>query len=39
MEEANSMIPQRAIERKYLMPQITARGMQALGRSRSLLDL
>lgn len=39
MDEANSMIPARAIERQFLMPQITARGMSALGRSRSLLDL
>ena len=39
MDEANSMIPTRATERSYLMPQITARGMQMLGRSRSILDL
>lgn len=39
MDEANSMIPTRASERSYLMPQITARGMQMLGRSRSILDL
>ena len=39
MNEANEMIPQRAVERNYLMPQITARGMQSLGRVRSFLDL
>lgn len=39
MDEANSMIPTRATERSYLMPQITARGMQAIGRSRSILDI
>lgn len=39
MDEANSMIPTRATERSYLMPQITARGMQMIGRSRSVLDL
>ena len=39
MNEANSMIPARAIDRQYLMPQITARGLQAIGRSRSLLDI
>lgn len=39
MDEANNMIPTRATERSYLMPQITARGMQMIGRSRSVLDL
>lgn len=39
MDEANSMIPARAIDRRYLLPQITGRGMQVLGRSRSLLDV
>lgn len=39
MDKANSMIPQGAIERNYLMPQITGRGMSILGRSRGAVDL
>lgn len=33
MNQANSMIPTRAIERRYLLPQITGRGMSILGRT------
>ena len=39
MESANGMIPQGAIERRFLLPQITGRGMSILGRSRSSADL
>jgi len=39
MEEANSMIPSGATEHKYLLPQITGRGMAILGRSRSISDI
>ena len=39
MEKANTMIPSKAIERRYLLPQITGRGMSILGRSRSSADL
>ena len=39
MEKANSMIPQKALERRYLLPQITGRGMSILGRSRSAADM
>lgn len=33
MQEANSQIPTKAVERQYLLPQITGRGMSILGRS------
>ena len=39
MEKANSMIPSKALERRFLLPQITGRGMSILGRSRSSADL
>lgn len=39
MEEANSMIPRRAVERRFLLPQITGRGMSILGRSRGISDV
>lgn len=39
MEKANSMIPQKALERRYLLPQITGRGMSILGRSRAAADV
>lgn len=33
MQEANSMIPTRALNRSYLMPQITGRGLSILART------
>lgn len=33
MNDANKQIPTKAIERSYLLPQITGRGMSILGRS------
>lgn len=39
MEEANSMIPRRAVERRFLLPQITGRAMSILGRSRGVSDV
>ena len=39
MEKANNMIPSKAIEHRFLLPQITGRGMSILGRSRSSADL
>ena len=39
MSEANSYIPQRALTRSYLMPQITGRQMSIYGRSRSVSDM
>jgi hypothetical protein len=39
MEKSNSMIPQGAVERRYLLPQITGRGMSILGRSRGVTDV
>ena len=39
MEKANNMIPSKAIEHRFLLPQITGRGLSILGRSRSSADL
>lgn len=39
MEKSNSMIPSGAVERRYLLPQITGRGMSILGRSRGITDI
>ena len=39
MEKSNSMIPRGAVERRYLLPQITGRGMSILGRTRGITDI
>jgi hypothetical protein len=32
MDEANSLIPKKALSRRYLLPQISGRKMQVFGR-------